>query len=41
LSLPRPEKTIYKEGRWTLDELDEIVPVTLAEGLVNPAPPRI
>ncbi len=40
LSLPRPEKTIYKEGRWTLDELDEIVPQTLAEGLVNPAPPR-
>ncbi len=40
LSLPRAEKTIYKEGRWTLDELDAIVPVTLAEGLVNPAPPR-
>jgi NAD(P)-dependent dehydrogenase (short-subunit alcohol dehydrogenase family) len=40
LSLPRAEKTIYKEGRWTLDELDELVPVTLAEGLVNPAPPR-
>jgi 3-oxoacyl-[acyl-carrier protein] reductase len=40
LSLPRAEKTIYKEGRWTLDELDALVPVTLAEGLVNPAPPR-
>jgi NAD(P)-dependent dehydrogenase (short-subunit alcohol dehydrogenase family) len=40
LSQPRAEKTIYKEGRWTLDELDELVPVTLAEGLVNPAPPR-
>jgi NAD(P)-dependent dehydrogenase (short-subunit alcohol dehydrogenase family) len=40
LSLPRAEKTIYKEGRWTLDELDEIVPATLAEGLANPAPPR-
>ena len=40
LSLPRAEKTIYKEGRWTLDELDELVPMTLAEGLVNPAPPR-
>lgn len=40
LSLPRAEKTIYKEGRWTLDELDELVPQTLAAGLVNPAPPR-
>ena len=40
LSQPRAEKTIYKEGRWTLDELDELVPVTLAEGLQNPAPPK-
>ena len=40
LSLPRAEKTIYKEGRWTLDELDELVPQTLAEGLMNPAPPK-
>ena len=41
LSQPRPVKTIHKsEGRWTLDELDELVPLTLAEGLVNPAPPR-
>ncbi|MGH7787308.1 MAG: SDR family oxidoreductase [Candidatus Binatia bacterium] len=40
LSLPRAEKTLYKEGRWTLDELDALVPVTLAEGLKNPAPPK-
>ena len=40
LSLPRAEKTLYKEGRWTLDELDALVRVTLAEGLVNPAPPK-
>jgi NAD(P)-dependent dehydrogenase (short-subunit alcohol dehydrogenase family) len=40
LSLPRAEKTIFKDGRWTLDELDELVSATLAEGLVNPAPPR-
>ena len=40
ISLPRAEKTIFKEGRWTLDELDAIVPQTLAEGLINPAPPR-
>jgi len=40
IALPRPIKTIYKPGRWTLDELDELVPQTLAEGLVNPAPAR-
>ncbi|MBX3026046.1 SDR family oxidoreductase [bacterium] len=40
LSLPRAEKTLYKEGRWTLDELDALVPQTLTEGLLNPAPPR-
>jgi NAD(P)-dependent dehydrogenase (short-subunit alcohol dehydrogenase family) len=40
LSLPRAEKTIYKEGRWSLDELDELIPQTLAEGLKNPAPPK-
>ena len=40
LSQPRAVNTIHKDGRWTLDELDEIVPMTLAEGLVNPAPPR-
>jgi NAD(P)-dependent dehydrogenase (short-subunit alcohol dehydrogenase family) len=40
LSQPRAINTLYKEGRWTLDELDEIVPQTLTEGLTNPAPPR-
>jgi len=40
LSQPRAMKTIYKPGRWTLDELDALVPQTLAEGLKNPAPPR-
>ena len=40
LSLPRAVKTIWKEGRWTLDELDEYVPLTLAQGLLNPAPRR-
>ena len=41
LSQPRPVKTIYKaSGRWSLEELEELVPLTLAEGLVNPAPPR-
>jgi NAD(P)-dependent dehydrogenase (short-subunit alcohol dehydrogenase family) len=40
LSLPRAEKTLYKEGRWTLDELDDLVPQVLTDGLVNPAPPK-
>lgn len=41
LALPRAIKTLYKEGRWTLDELDELVPQALTEGLSNPAPPRV
>lgn len=41
LSQPRAVKTIFKaDAAWTLDELDDVVPLTLAEGLVNPAPPR-
>jgi NAD(P)-dependent dehydrogenase (short-subunit alcohol dehydrogenase family) len=41
VSQPRAIKTIFKpDARWTLDELDALVPQTLAEGLVNPAPPR-
>jgi len=36
---PAPMKSIHKMGRWTLDELDRIIPRTLAAGLVNPAPP--
>ncbi len=38
LSYPRPIRTIFKPGRWTLDELIEAVPKTLAQGLTNPAP---
>jgi NAD(P)-dependent dehydrogenase (short-subunit alcohol dehydrogenase family) len=34
------EKTIYKEGTWTLDELIRVMPRTLAAGIVNPAPPQ-
>ncbi|TET40010.1 MAG: SDR family oxidoreductase [Dehalococcoidia bacterium] len=33
-------KTITKEGRWSIEELRETVPKTLAEGLVNPVPPQ-
>lgn len=37
---PLPIKTIYKDGRWTLDELDRIMPGAVTAGLVNPAPPK-
>ena len=33
-------KTIEKNGRWTLDELYEVVPKQLTVGLVNRAPPQ-
>lgn len=40
-SEPVETKAIYKkEGIWTLDELINIVPQTIAQGLVNPAPPQ-
>ena len=32
-------RSIHKDGRWTVDELAEAVPVSLAAGMVNPAPP--
>jgi len=37
---PVPMKSIHKEGRWTLDELDGVMPGTLSAGLVNPSPPQ-
>ena len=37
---PVPIKSIFKEGRWTLDELLDVIPTTLATDIVNPAPPQ-
>ena len=37
---PIPLKTLYKVGRWTVDELRDIMPKSLAKDLVNPAPPE-
>ena len=34
----RVTKSIHKNGAWTLDELERLVPVSLAAGLSNPAP---
>ena len=31
-------RSIHKDGRWTVDELEELVPVSLSAGLINPAP---
>jgi 3-oxoacyl-[acyl-carrier protein] reductase len=40
-SEPQEIKSIQpKAGKWTLDELMDAVPTTLAAGLVNPAPPQ-
>ena len=32
-------KSIHKNGRWTLDELDELMPISIGMGLSNPMPP--
>ena len=39
-SEPENFKSIFKDGIWTVDELCELIPRTLAAGLVNPSPPR-
>jgi len=39
-SEPVEEKTIVKVGGWTIDELFNFMPTTLAAGLVNPAAPK-
>ncbi|MEW6271239.1 MAG: SDR family oxidoreductase [Thermodesulfobacteriota bacterium] len=40
VSYPRPVTTIFKDSRWTVDELIDTVPDTLMAGVANPAPPR-
>jgi len=39
LNHPLAMRTIFKDGMWTLDELDQIVPRALMQGIANPAPP--
>jgi len=34
-----PVRTIYKDGKWSLDELRRLVPTQLMAGIPNPAPP--
>ena len=31
-------KSVHTDGQWTLDELEQLVPASLAAGLTNPAP---
>ena len=31
-------RVIHKDGRWTLDELDVLIPNSLTQGIANPAP---
>ena len=33
-------RSIHKNGRWTLDELDELVPISIGADLTNPVPPQ-
>jgi hypothetical protein len=40
MSLPERERTIYREGGWTLDALDRIFPSTIGAGVKNPMPPQ-
>jgi NAD(P)-dependent dehydrogenase (short-subunit alcohol dehydrogenase family) len=37
-SNPEPIRSLYKIGRWTLDELMTLMPRSITQGLVNPAP---
>ncbi len=37
---PVPYRSIYKEGRWSVDELAAVVPETIGMDLINPAPPQ-
>jgi NAD(P)-dependent dehydrogenase (short-subunit alcohol dehydrogenase family) len=38
LNTPEPVRTIRKEGRWSVDELIKVFPVTIGVDLYNPAP---
>ncbi|HIE17809.1 MAG TPA: SDR family oxidoreductase [Dehalococcoidia bacterium] len=39
-SEPEIRTSIIKDGTWTLEELVDVIPRTLARGLVNPSPPQ-
>jgi NAD(P)-dependent dehydrogenase (short-subunit alcohol dehydrogenase family) len=35
---PWPARSLYKQGRWTVEEIGQVFPQTLGKDLVNPAP---
>ncbi len=39
-SEPVEENALVKVGAWTIDEMFNFMPATLAKDLVNPAPPK-
>jgi NAD(P)-dependent dehydrogenase (short-subunit alcohol dehydrogenase family) len=39
-SEPVQEKALVKVGGWTIDELFQFMPTTLAAGVINPSPPQ-
>jgi NAD(P)-dependent dehydrogenase (short-subunit alcohol dehydrogenase family) len=41
LNEPQPVKTIQKDGKWTVEELVRVFPVTLGFELFNPAPSQV
>ena len=40
-SEPENFRSIFKDGIWTVDELCDLIPKTLAKDLVNPSPPKV
>ena len=41
LNEPEPVKTIQKDGKWTVEELGRVFPVTIGIELGNPAPSQV
>ncbi|OUS04783.1 hypothetical protein A9Q90_07220 [Gammaproteobacteria bacterium 54_18_T64] len=41
VSLPAKERSIFSDTRWTQEQLQDLMPKTLAKGLKNPAAPRL
>jgi hypothetical protein len=41
LNEPEPVKTIQKDGKWTVEELVRVFPVTIGIELANPAPSQV
>ena len=40
MSQPRPERSIYNEGHWSMEEIAAQSRNHLTRGIYNPAPPR-